>query len=465
MSDIGKKAKNSEFIALERHKIDSYNFMDLDKVLSDIYCSSRPVFADYITRMELVQNFNDMAEDIYGNSEESIPVLEAYGSFVTDTFSRQSDLDVSINFLNGTTELTREMKIEVLKRFARKLHFLKGKGIVRNVEPILTARVPIIKFCDQRTGLECDLSVENKDAILNSQIIRIVSQIDGRFHILCMLVKHWAKTHEVNSAVHRTLNSLSITLLVALHLQTQDPPILPPFSMLFGEGIDPPKVEERIQNFLNQGQPNHESVAKLFATFFIKLQSVEYLWKEGLCVSVLNGLWISKKWEYTGDVESISVENFTNVTQNVARQVNEEGARKIYSSINQTVEDIIEFLDGKVTGTQLIHSLFGQQAETELRRWLSRQNDVMEPPPHVQLLNAGTDLGHRLSRQLGLLETPPLPPYIGNIAGTPPMFSGRQSVLEPRPPPPLLPPLLPPPPPPYGPQNVPHPYFGRPFHQ
>lgn len=37
--------------------------------------------------------------------------------------------------------------------------------------------------------------------------------------ILICQVKHWAKAHEVNSALHRTLNSVSITLLVALHLQ------------------------------------------------------------------------------------------------------------------------------------------------------------------------------------------------------------------------------------------------------
>ncbi|CAL9247529.1 unnamed protein product, partial [Arabidopsis halleri] len=130
------------------------------------------------------------------------------------------------------------------------------EGHVRNVESIFTARVPIVKFCDLGTSIECDLSVENK----------------GFKNFLLSI--NWAKAHEVNSALHRTLNSFSITLLVALHLQTQNPSILPPFSMLFRDGIDPPNVEKRTQIFLNWGQRNQESIGRLFATFFIKVLSL-----------------------------------------------------------------------------------------------------------------------------------------------------------------------------------------------
>ncbi|XP_010507214.1 PREDICTED: protein HESO1-like [Camelina sativa] len=326
---IRRKVKNTLDIAITKYKIDSYNLVDLDKVLNDVYCSFRPVSADYDIRKELVRSLNVMAVDIYGDSEEKSPVLEAYGSFVMDMYTSQSDLDVSINFVNGTSEVTREKKIQILERFAEKLRSLEGEGHVRNVESIVTARVPIVKFFDHGAAVECDLSVENKDGILNSQIIRIISQLDGRFQKLCMLVKHWAKAHDVNSALHRTLNSVSITMLVALHLQTQYPPILPPFSMLFQDGMDPPNVEKRTQKFLNWGQRNQESLGRLFATFFIKLQSVEFLWRQGLCVSVLNGLWIAKKWKKFG-IASISVEDFTNVSQNVSRRVNGAGAKKIY---------------------------------------------------------------------------------------------------------------------------------------
>lgn len=62
-----------------------------------------------------------------GNCKDSSPVLEAYGSFVMDMFSSQSDLDVSINFGQGTSEIPRDTKLQILRRFANKLCSLQGK--------------------------------------------------------------------------------------------------------------------------------------------------------------------------------------------------------------------------------------------------------------------------------------------------------------------------------------------------
>ena len=63
-----------------------------------------------------------------------------------------------------------------------------GKGHITSVELIITARVPIIKLTDRGTGIECDLSVENRDGIAKSYIIRAISAIDERFRKLCFLV-------------------------------------------------------------------------------------------------------------------------------------------------------------------------------------------------------------------------------------------------------------------------------------
>ncbi|KAF2583588.1 hypothetical protein F2Q68_00005323 [Brassica cretica] len=187
-----------------------------------------------------------------------------------DMFFARSDLDVSINFGDGVSELPRDSKLQILERFAEKLRSLQGGGHVRNVVSILSARVPIVRFLDQRTSVECDLAVDSKESVLNSRIIQIISQIDDRFQKLCLLIKHWAKAHDVNSALRNTLNSISIPLLVAHHLQTQDPPILPPFSLLFKDGVDPPNVEKRTQEFLNREKRNKESLGRLFVTFFVK---------------------------------------------------------------------------------------------------------------------------------------------------------------------------------------------------
>lgn len=68
--------------------------------------------------------------------------------------------------------------------------YVVGAGHVDCVQTILSARVPIIKLVDCGTGIECDLSVENRDGILKSQIVHIISGIDGRFQKLSFMVKN-----------------------------------------------------------------------------------------------------------------------------------------------------------------------------------------------------------------------------------------------------------------------------------
>lgn len=65
---------------------------------------------------------------------------------------------------------------------------IAGKGHISKIIPILGARVPVVKVIDSGTGIECDVSVENKDGVSRSSIFTIVSSIDGRFQILSYLV-------------------------------------------------------------------------------------------------------------------------------------------------------------------------------------------------------------------------------------------------------------------------------------
>ncbi|CAA3004698.1 Hypothetical predicted protein, partial [Olea europaea subsp. europaea] len=103
--------------------------------------------------------------------------------------------------------------------------------------------------------------------------------------------------------------------------QTRKPPILPPFSAIFKDGTDPATVKKSLSNFVNYGKSNKESLAKLFVTLLIKLSSVQNLWPKGLYVSTYEGSWTSKTWN--SKVACISVEDFSDPSQNVARAIGE----------------------------------------------------------------------------------------------------------------------------------------------
>ncbi|KAG6658694.1 protein HESO1-like isoform X1 [Carya illinoinensis] len=358
---LQKKAKKLELRGLQKNKINPTHLSDLDELLNDIFVSCLPKLIDYDHRRDLVRIFNAIAKEIYGNSDES-PVVEAFGSFVMDIFCAGSDIDLSVNFSNMAVEISRQKRIETLKKFAKKFQTLQRGGHVACLQTITTARVPVVKVIDCGTGIECDLSVENRDGIAKSQIVHMVSMIDERFRKLSFLVKAWAKAHSINSSKDRTLNSLSLVSLVAFHLQTRDPPILPPFSALFKDGTDPGSVARNVHNYLDYGKKNKESLAELFITLLIKLESVETLWKEGLCASLYEGSWTSKSWD--SEFNFISVEDFSERSQNVARAVGGQEVKKIYERVQYSLGCLLTFLGGRLQQPTLRDILFGDAVST-----------------------------------------------------------------------------------------------------
>lgn len=59
---------------------------------------------------------------------------------------------------------------------------------VRKIEPVMRAAVPVVKFVEGYTNIECDISMENKDGVLKSELIGIFTEIDPRYRQLCFLV-------------------------------------------------------------------------------------------------------------------------------------------------------------------------------------------------------------------------------------------------------------------------------------
>lgn len=356
---LRKRVKKFELQESEKSTITPACISAIQMLLNDAYFALRPKPSDYEHRGDLVRIFNLLATEVLGN-DNGFPIVEAFGSFVMDVFTAESDLDLSVNFSKDAVAFPRDQIVCVLKKFAKRLYALQRRGHVFGVQPIMRARVPILRLMDCGTGIQCDISVENKDGMERSKILVIISKIDERFRKLSFLMKAWAKAYGINSSKDRTLNSLSIISLVALHLQTQTPPILPPFSVLFKDGTDIANLENVVRGFRHFGKENKDSMAELFVSLLVKLSSVETLWPHGLCVSTYEGSWISKTWN--SEVGNISVEDFTDRTQNVARSVGKAEVQKIYKSIHISLYHIQSFMKGRIQVPRLKALLFGSDA-------------------------------------------------------------------------------------------------------
>ncbi|KAF3632374.1 putative flavin-containing monooxygenase YUCCA10-like [Capsicum annuum] len=356
---IRKRAERHELKRMQNHKVHAGRLSAFEELLNEIYTVCRPKQSDYEVRKDLTSAFNEIAKDIYGRSG-NVPVVEEFGSFVMDLFHSKSDLDLSVNFDNSSVKFSYEKKIQTLRKFARKLYALQRYGHVSGVHPVTAAKVPVLKVVDCGTKIECDISVENRDGVSKSKIIHMICSLDERFQKLSFLMKAWAKAQNINSSRDKTLNSLSVILLVAFHLQTRNPPILPPFSAILEDGSDPDTVAKSLNKFVNYGKRNKETVAELLVTLLMKLLLIEKLWAKGLCASTYEAPWLSRTWD--SKVCCISVEDFTDRSQNVARAVGKGEVKRIYKCIQRTSEYISAFMDGIVEVPTLKYHLFGHAA-------------------------------------------------------------------------------------------------------
>ena len=80
-------------------------------------------------------------------------------------------------------------------------------------------KIPLLKFVDERSGIEVDFNVNNLLGVVNSNLIFTYTQIDQRFHIMNVFLKFWAKSVGLIGAAHGFLSSYALTLMLIAFLQ------------------------------------------------------------------------------------------------------------------------------------------------------------------------------------------------------------------------------------------------------
>uniref|UniRef100_A0A8C9U4C1 Terminal uridylyl transferase 7 n=1 Tax=Scleropages formosus TaxID=113540 RepID=A0A8C9U4C1_SCLFO len=83
--------------------------------------------------------------------------------------------------------------LSIIDQLARLLR--KHSGL-RNILPITTAKVPIVKFFHVRSGLEGDISLYNTLALHNTRLLASYATIDPRVKYLCYVMKVFSKIYD-----------------------------------------------------------------------------------------------------------------------------------------------------------------------------------------------------------------------------------------------------------------------------
>lgn len=150
-----------------------------------------------------------------------------FGSSANGFGSPKSDLDMCLQLPEG-----RKMDDEDIngpEAMAKLANFLDESGGMEDVDSArLSARIPIIMYrCrdpffageGEAELFECDLSMHNPLAVLNTSLLRTYAEITPITRVLSSIIKRWAKARDINNPARHTLSSYGYILML-LHFLT-----------------------------------------------------------------------------------------------------------------------------------------------------------------------------------------------------------------------------------------------------
>ncbi|NXU44128.1 TUT7 uridylyltransferase, partial [Drymodes brunneopygia] len=289
---------------------------DFKKIELDPLPPLPPKFSDILDQV-CVQCYHDFSPNIVEDQarehiRQSLEVfirqdfpgtkLDLFGSSKNGFGFKQSDLDICMT-IDGLETAEGLDCIRIIEDLAK---VLKKQSGLRNVLPITTAKVPIVKFFHVRSGLEVDISLYNTLALHNTRLLSSYAAIDPRVKYLCYTMKVFTKICDIGDASRGSLSSYAYTLMVLYFLQQRNPPVIPVLQEIYKESKKPEilvdgwnvyffdKIEELSAVWPDYGK-NTESAGQLWLGL-LRFYTEEFDFKEHvICIRRKNLLTTFKK--------------------------------------------------------------------------------------------------------------------------------------------------------------------------
>lgn len=212
--------------------------------------------------------------------DKIIKKVKPYGSYMNNFLIDGGDIDICIVPRCSIIEFSlylEKIKDEIIN---------KKLGETKLIHH--TERYLLLKIIDYQTKFTVDITVHNMLLIQNTNLIRLYSLYDQRFHILGIYLKHWAKINKIHGAADNFLSSYALLLMlihflqkipelkVLPNLQKIDPSIAINYdyshngktqttNLYYEEDIS--KINDYM-NRINNGNYNKETATNLLIQFF-----------------------------------------------------------------------------------------------------------------------------------------------------------------------------------------------------
>uniref|UniRef100_A0AAQ5XPX0 Terminal uridylyl transferase 4 n=1 Tax=Amphiprion ocellaris TaxID=80972 RepID=A0AAQ5XPX0_AMPOC len=254
----------------------------LDGLCKLCYYELSPTHAEQQKREQILASLERFIRKEYNDKAQ----LCLFGSSKNGFGFRDSDLDICMTLEGHETAEKLNCK-EIIEGLAK---VLKKHTGLRNILPITTAKVPIVKFEHRQSGLEGDISLYNTLAQHNTRMLATYAALDPRVQFLGYTMKVFAKRCDIGDASRGSLSSYAYILMVLYFLQQRQPPVIPVLQEIFdGKTVPQRMVDgwnafffddlENLRQRLSEQQPNTESVGELWLGL-LRFYTEEFDFKE-----------------------------------------------------------------------------------------------------------------------------------------------------------------------------------------
>ncbi|ETS77932.1 hypothetical protein PFICI_09994 [Pestalotiopsis fici W106-1] len=181
----------------------------LHKELVDFFEYVRPRDFEEAVRQDLVHNLSKHAKRWQRSAN-----VKPFGSFMSGLYLPTADMDLVIcsdNYMNGGAPvLSAKSALFKLRAYLTKNDLAHGN----DVEVISGAKVPLVKYIDEATGLRVDISFENLTGIQAIDTFMEWKRQYPAMPILVAIIKHFLCMRGLNEPVNGGIGGFSVICMV-----------------------------------------------------------------------------------------------------------------------------------------------------------------------------------------------------------------------------------------------------------
>ncbi|KAK6332136.1 hypothetical protein TWF718_002670 [Orbilia javanica] len=196
------------------HSNSLYTSVWLHKEIVDFHDYIKPQQYEHIVRHDLVRRLRELIQSRFDDAD-----IQAFGSFAAEIYLPTSDMDIVL--LSRQYLETSRPKYDSGNEIRKLARILRNSDLPQSgtLVPILSAKVPIIKYKDRLTGLSVDISFENPSGLIAIRTFNQWRQVFPEMPKLALLLKHFLAIRGINEPFNGGLGSFSLICMIVSMLQ------------------------------------------------------------------------------------------------------------------------------------------------------------------------------------------------------------------------------------------------------